>query len=54
MSGEDFKEVERTYKIVKIERRPLGSELYFEIDMGMAELHLNLCSLRCMWPKEEV
>jgi hypothetical protein len=52
VSGEDFEELEKNYSTVKIERKPLGSDLWFETNLGVAELHLNPCySLDCGFPK---
>jgi hypothetical protein len=43
ISGEDYEEIERNRTMLKVQRRPLGSELWFEADTGTAELHLNPC-----------
>lgn len=52
VSGEDFEELEKNSSMVRVERRPVGSELWFEADMGIAELHLNPCySFDCGLPK---
>ena len=52
VSGEDFEELERNYSSFKVQRRPVGGDLWFEADMGIAELHLNPCSSPgCGFPK---
>ena len=44
ISGEDFEELKRNLSTVMVQRRPVGSDLRFEANMGIAELHLNACS----------
>jgi hypothetical protein len=45
VSGEDFEEIEKNVSVVRVERRPLGSELWFEVEMGIAELRLEGCDV---------
>jgi hypothetical protein len=53
VSGEDFEEVERSEKGVKVQRPPKSSELYFEADVGRAELRLNACEVPgCGYPTD--
>ncbi|CAI6331786.1 unnamed protein product [Periconia digitata] len=50
--GKDFEEVERNGSVVQVERRPLGSQLWFEADAGSAELVLEPCyEVGCGFPE---
>ena len=44
IGGEDFEELKRNLSTVKVQRRPVVSDLRFEADMGITELYLNACS----------
>ena len=52
VSGEDFERIEGNGTMVKVERRPLGSNLLFETETGTAELVLKPCDEPgCGYPK---
>lgn len=53
VSGEDFEEIGNNDSTVKVERRPLGSEIWFETDTGTANLRLEGCDRPgCGYPKQ--
>lgn len=50
VSGDDFEEVEKNETTVKVKRSPGGSVLWFEADLGNAELYLKPCtSIECAY-----
>jgi hypothetical protein len=44
VSGDDFEEVEKNQTTIKVQRSPGAGILWFETDVGIAELHLRPCS----------